>query len=164
MKMTTLKVEDIIPYENNPRHNDDAVAAVAESIRQCTYVQPIITDEDHVILAGHTRLKALKLLGVEECQVIIYEGLTNDQKRKFRYLDNKTGEAAFWDLDKLEKALEELDFGDLDFFSMTIRDSLADDFTVNEPGDYTGAVEYGLEEFDDEEFRYECQECGFRFN
>lgn len=159
MIMRTLSIKDIIPYENNPRINDEAVGAVAESIRQCSYVQPIIIDEDHVILAGHTRLKALKILGVEKCQCLICDGLTEEQKRKFRYLDNKTGEAAFWDIAKLEEELEGLDLGDLDFFNLT-----NEEFEVGDPGDYTGAVEYGLEEFDDEGFKYECPECGFRFN
>ena len=159
MKLTTLKLEEIFPYPNNPRINDQAVDAVAESIRQCSYVQPIIVDENHVILAGHTRLKALKLIGAEECQVLIYGGLTDEQKRKFRYLDNKTGEAAFWDITKLEEELEGLDLGELDFFNLA-----GEDFSIDGPGEYTGAVEYGLEEFDDEGFRYECPECGFRFN
>ena len=66
MKLMELKLSDIHPYENNPRKNDDAVNAVAESIRQCTYITPVIVDEDHVILAGHTRYKALKALGYEE--------------------------------------------------------------------------------------------------
>lgn len=158
-KLITLSLDEIHPYENNPRFNDNAVEAVAESIRQCTYVQPIIIDEDHVILAGHTRLKALKLLGVEQCQCLVYSGLTEEQKRKFRYLDNKTGEAALWDLEKLEQELEGLDLGDLDFFNMTV-----EDFEMREDQELTGAVEYGLEEFGDEEFKYECPECGFRFN
>lgn len=159
MKLRKMRVEEIIPYENNPRVNDQAVEAVAESIKQCSYVQPIIIDEKHVILAGHTRLKALKYLGVEECQVLIYDGLTEEKKRKFRYLDNKTGEAAFWDLDKLEQELEQVDLGELDFFNMTVGE-----FKVGGAGEYTGAVEYGTEEFGDEEFKYECPECGFFFN
>lgn len=158
-KLITLSLDEIHPYENNPRFNDNAVEAVAESIRQCTYVQPIIIDEDHVILAGHTRLKALKLLGVEQCQCLVYSGLTEEQKKKYRYLDNKTGEAALWDLEKLEQELEGLNLGDLDFFNMTV-----EDFEMREGQELTGAVEYGLEEFSDEEFKYECPECGFRFN
>ena len=55
MKMQKLKLAEIVPYGNNPRKNDSAVNAVAESIRQCSYITPVIVDEDHVILAGHTR-------------------------------------------------------------------------------------------------------------
>ncbi len=61
MKLQKLKLSEIEPYKNNPRKNDDAVNAVAESIRQCSYITPIIVDEDHVIIAGHTRYKALVL-------------------------------------------------------------------------------------------------------
>lgn len=159
MRLVEMSVTDIIPYPNNPRVNDEAVEAVAESIRQCSYIQPIIVDETRTVLAGHTRLKALRLLGVERCECLIIEGLTEEQKRKFRYLDNKTGEAAVWDLEKLEQELEGLDMGGLDFFNLTVGD-----FSVNIRGDFTGAIEYGADEFEDEEFKYECPECGFRFN
>ena len=66
MKLQKLKLADIEPYKNNPRKNDDAVNAVAESIRQCSYITPIIVDEDHVIIAGHTRYKALVALGYSQ--------------------------------------------------------------------------------------------------
>ncbi len=69
------------PYENNPRINDEAVDDVAESIRQCSYIAPIIIDEDGVILAGHTRYKALKKLGYQECEVVIASDLTEAQKK-----------------------------------------------------------------------------------
>ena len=63
MKLKTVPISSIKPYEHNPRRNDDAVDAVAESIRQCSYVAPIVVDENNVILAGHTRWKALQQLG-----------------------------------------------------------------------------------------------------
>ena len=109
MKLVKLKLSDIVPYENNPRKNDEAVNAVAESIRQCSYITPIIVDEEHVILAGHTRYKALVSLGIDEVQCLVCEGLSEEDKKKYRYLDNKTGEKATWDLLKLEKELEGLD-------------------------------------------------------
>lgn len=115
MKLITMKLSDISPYPNNPRINSKAVDAVAESIRQCTYVAPIIVDEDHVILAGHTRYKALKKLKHTEAQVIVKDGLTEEQKRKYRILDNKTNEFAEWDLDLLGIELDGLDFGEFDF-------------------------------------------------
>ncbi len=91
MKLQKLKLADIKPYENNPRRNDDAVNAVAESIRQCSYITPILVDEDHVIIAGHTRYKALMALGETEAECLICDGLTEEQKKKYRFLDNKTG-------------------------------------------------------------------------
>ncbi len=160
MKLVTLKLTDIHPYENNPRKNDDAVNAVAESIRQCTYITPIIVDEEHVILAGHTRYKALKALGTEEVPCLVCDGLTEEQKKKYRFLDNKTGEKATWDLMKLEVELEGVDLEGFDFFGM------AEDLTVDTGAERTasGSTEFDTEVFGDEEFKYECPTCGFRFN
>jgi site-specific DNA-methyltransferase (adenine-specific) len=114
-QLKTVKLKDIVPYENNPRHNDQAVEAVKESIKQCEYIAPIIVDENMVILAGHTRHKALKSLGKKDAEVMIVTGLTEEQKRKYRLLDNKTNELAEWDIDALELELEDLDFEGFDF-------------------------------------------------
>lgn len=115
MQLITMKLKDIRPYPNNPRKNDTAVEAVAESIRQCGYVAPIIVDEYDVILAGHTRYKALKKLGRSEAEVIVKEGLSDEQKKKYRLLDNKTCELAAWDFDLLAEELDGIDFGELSF-------------------------------------------------
>ena len=115
MKLVKKKIAEITPYENNPRINDQAVDAVAESIKQCGYVQRIVVDESGVILAGHTRFKALQQLGYDEIEVAIAEGLTEEQKKKYRLLDNKTNELAAWDFEKLDEELANLDFGDFDF-------------------------------------------------
>ena len=125
MKLITLEIDEIIPYLNNPRKNNSAVDAVAESIRQCEYIAPIIVDENHVILAGHTRWKALKQLGYTEVQAIEKEGLSEEQKRKYRLLDNKTGELSGWDFSELEKEIVGLDFEGFDFgFDLLKEDDL----------------------------------------
>ena len=129
MQIKMVPIADIIPYENNPRKNDKAVDAVAESIRQCGYVAPIIIDEEHIILAGHTRYKALLKLGWKEADVVIRTGLTEEQKRKYRILDNKTSEFAEWDFDKLQMELEGLDFGGFDF-DLSSLDNMARDFNT----------------------------------
>ena len=105
MRYVKKELKEIRPYENNPRIIDDAVDDVVESIRQCSYIAPIIVDEEGVILAGHTRYKALQKLGYKECDVVEVTDLTEEQKKKYRYLDNKTGEKATWDLMKLETEL-----------------------------------------------------------
>ena len=115
MELQTLKIKDIHPYERNARKNDQAVDAVAKSIEQCTYVAPIVVDENHVILAGHTRWKALKKLGRTECECIVKDGLTDEQKKKYRLLDNKTNELADWDFDLLADELDGLDLTAFDF-------------------------------------------------
>lgn len=111
----TVNIDDLTPYDNNPRNNDAAVDAVAESIRQCGYIAPIVVDEDGVILAGHTRYKALRALEREQVDIIIVQGLNDDQKRKYRLLDNKTNELAGWDFEALEAELDGLDFDGFDF-------------------------------------------------
>ena len=115
MELKKMKLSDIKPYGKNPRKNDGAVDAVAESIKQCGYCSPIVVDENYEVLAGHTRLKALKKLGRKECEVVVKEGLTEEQKQKYRILDNKTGEFAEWDLDILQEQLKDLDFEGFDF-------------------------------------------------
>ena len=115
MKIKSMPMAKITPYEHNPRKNDAAVDAVAESIRQCGYVAPIIIDEAGVILAGHTRYKALQQLGWATAKVCVAEGMSEEQKRKYRILDNKTNELAEWDEDLLAIELDGLDFDGFDF-------------------------------------------------
>lgn len=115
MQLIKKKLTEIKPYKRNPRINDNAVEAVKESIRQCEYVAPIVVDEKGVILAGHTRYKALKEMGVDEIEVCVKSGLTEEQKKKYRILDNKTAELADWDFDLLAQELDGLDFDGFDF-------------------------------------------------
>lgn len=114
MELVTLKIKDIKPYDRNARRNNQAVEAVAESILQCEYISPIIVDENHVILAGHTRWKALKKLGRKDAECVVKAGLTDEQKRKYRLLDNKTSEIADWDYNLLLSELDGLDFGEME--------------------------------------------------
>ena len=122
MEYQKKRLEEINPYENNPRINDDAVEDVMESIRQCSYIAPIVVDEDGVILAGHTRYKALLRLGYDECDVIVAEGLNEEQKRKYRLYDNKTAELAEWDQRKLMEELSDVDFLGYDFGQPSVRE------------------------------------------
>jgi site-specific DNA-methyltransferase (adenine-specific) len=114
MELKKIELSKIKPYEKNARKNDEAVEYVVKSIQQCEYIAPIILDENNVILAGHTRYKALKKLGYKEAECVIKEGLTEEQKKKYRLLDNKTAEFADWDFDLLKDELDGIDFGDLE--------------------------------------------------
>lgn len=117
MELVKLRIEDLKPYANNPRYNDDAVEALEESIGQVGDIAPIVVDENHEMLAGHTRWRALNNLGYDVVDCVVVAGLTDEQKRKFRLLDNKTAEIAEWDLEKLKDELDGLDFGEFDFWS-----------------------------------------------
>ncbi len=110
MKIINIKVEEIKPYEQNPRINDHAVEKVANSIKEFGIKQPLVIDKNNVLIVGHTRLKAMQQLGIEEAPCIVASDLTEEQAKAYRLADNKTGELAEWDLDKLE--LELLDFDD----------------------------------------------------
>ena len=155
MEVRKVKVKDIKEYEKNPRKNDAAVKDVMQSITDCGYCNPIIVDEDMVVLAGHTRLKAIKKLGWKDVDVCIRGGLTEEQKKKYRIYDNKTSEFAEWDLDKLADEIEGIDFEGYDIGFDLLKDT---DFVVMKN------TEYSDESFSDREFECECQECGFRFN
>lgn len=108
VKIIEVKTEDIIPYENNPRRNDQAVEKVAESIKQFGFKVPIVIDKENVIVSGHTRLKAAELLGLDKIPCIVADDLTEAQIKMFRLADNKTAELAEWDFEKLEEELAEL--------------------------------------------------------
>ncbi len=97
LKLERRSLASLHKYENNPRNIEKAVPQVAESIRQCGYITPIVIDEDGVILAGHTRYEALLETGATECDVIVAKGLSEEQRKKYRILDNKTGERASGD-------------------------------------------------------------------
>lgn len=138
MELKKVKISEIKPYAGNPRKNKAAVDAVAESIKQCDYIAPIIVDENMEVLAGHTRLKALKKLGRKNVEIVVKAGLTEEQKRKYRLLDNKTNELAEWDIPQLAIELEGLDFEGLDI-DWGIPDISAE-LDTEEPEDYAEAT------------------------
>ncbi|MEE0937677.1 MAG: ParB N-terminal domain-containing protein [Bacteroidales bacterium] len=124
MNITERKISDIIPYENNPRNNKNAIEKVAESIREFGFKVPIIVDKGGIIVAGHTRLEAAKLLGLKKVPVIVADDLTPEQVKAFRLADNKVAEFSTWDFKKLNEELSELgsafnfegfEFSDFDF-------------------------------------------------
>ena len=107
-------IDAVRPYERNPRLNDQAVDAVAASLKEFGFRQPIVVDADGVIIAGHTRWKAAKKLGLAKVPVHVATDLTPEQVRAYRIADNKTGELAEWDLEILPIELSELREGGFD--------------------------------------------------
>lgn len=109
MDIEIVPVDQLVPYYNNPRLNNDAVDAVANSIKEFGFKQPIVIDKDNVIIAGHTRWEASQELGLTEVPIIRADDLTEEQIKAYRIADNKTAELADWDLDKLELEMMDLD-------------------------------------------------------
>ncbi|GIX04925.1 MAG: hypothetical protein KatS3mg114_0794 [Planctomycetaceae bacterium] len=114
MTIDTWPIDRLVPYDKNPRLNDDAVEAVARSIQEFGFRQPIVVDEDGVIIIGHTRLKAARKLGLSEVPVHVACGLSPDKIKALRIADNKTAEIAEWNLELLPIELSELQGMDFD--------------------------------------------------
>lgn len=151
MEIVMMNIDEIIPYENNPRKNDDAVEAVANSIKNFGFKSPIVVDANKVIVNGHTRLKASKLLGLTMVPVIIASDLTEEQCRALRLADNKTAEIASWDKKLLMQELESIDWEGLemdmtDFGFDNIFDSKPQEVTHDdfEEGQYIPATPYSM--------------------
>jgi ParB family chromosome partitioning protein len=121
MQTVMLKITEIKPYWRNPRRNDDAIGAVIQSIKQFGFNQPIILDADNVIIAGHTRYKALQQLGVETVPCIIKADLSAQDAKAYRIADNKTSELASWDITKLIPELREIEaIDDMEIYFPTL--------------------------------------------
>jgi len=105
MKVENWDIGKVKPYANNPRNNDDAVEATANSIKEFGWQQPIVVDTDGMIIVGHTRLKAAKKLKLKQVPVTVAENLTEEQAKAYRLADNKTGDLAEWENDLLQQEL-----------------------------------------------------------
>lgn len=122
MEIVYKKIDELKPYENNPRFNDDAVEYVAKSIKEFGFKVPIVLDKNNVIVAGHTRYKASMELGLDEVPCIIADDLTEEQVKAFRLADNKVSEQASWNFDLLEDELEDILEIDMEQFDFKILD------------------------------------------
>lgn len=155
MKVENKPIDSIKPYENNPRDNDDAINAVANSLHEFGWQQPIVVDKDNVIIAGHTRYKAAQSLGLKEVPVVVASNLSDQQVKAYRLADNKTAELADWDTKKLDEELQDiLDIDMTDFgFDEDIEFDPADDVDtrIDEPTD--------IDE-DDDLIEVKCPKCG----
>lgn len=148
MKVENRSVEELVPYEKNPRINKDAVGKVAKSIEKFGFKVPIIISEENVIVAGHTRLKAAKQLGIENVPCVVASDLTEAELKAFRIADNKVAEYSEWDETLLEIELRELENIGFDIeeigFSMEELDADIND-EVADKDDLSGEITAGYE-------------------
>lgn len=139
IKVQWLNLDQVRPYVKNPRRNDAAVDGVAASIDEFGWKQPLVIDSEGIIIAGHTRYKAAKKLGLKTVPCIIADDLTEEQAKAYRLADNKVSEKAEWDFDFLPDELAgivEIDmsaFGfDFDFNSEENSEVFEDDYEIEE--------------------------------
>ena len=119
MQIIEKNISDLVPYENNPRRNEDAVQYVKASIQEFGFKVPVIIDKDNVIIAGHTRLLAAKELEMEKIPCILADDLSEEQVKAFRLADNKVAEMSAWDWSKLEDELDSLSLESPDGLDMS---------------------------------------------
>lgn len=119
MNIIELEVEKLVPYENNPRKNDEAVDKVALSISAFGFKVPIVIDKNNVIVTGHTRAKAAKKLGLATVPCIMADDLTDEQIKAFRLADNKVAEFSQWDEAKLLQELQALEDIDMSLYGFS---------------------------------------------
>lgn len=166
MNTKILKLKDIHPYENNPRINDHAVDAVAESISKFGYVQLMAVDKDDVLVVGHTRLKAMKKLFGEdhEAEVIVLDHLNEKAINAYRIADNKVAELADWSIPELayEMSLlvEDYDFSKLGFANKELKMLLGEEEVVEQKTEEKLVIAIGKDKFavDPKEFEAWQQE------
>ena len=154
-QITFKPLDEVRPYANNPRKNDDAVEYVVNSIKEFGFKVPIIIDGSGEIVAGHTRYKAAKQLGMEEIPCIVAGDLTEEQIKAFRLADNKVSEKAGWDFELLESELDEImDFNMSDFGFEELSDIDMDGFFEQSENE---------SETRDEPKEIKCPHCGMYF-
>ena len=147
MNVIDVPITEIIPYENNPRRNQKAVDAVANSIKEFGFKNPIIVDEDMVIIAGHTRRLAAIKLGLQSVPVIIARDLTEEQVRAYRLADNRVASFSTWDEEKLKEEIADINNIDLSDFGFK-QDAIASIFTEKQDNQ-------------DGKKTHFCPKCGF---
>lgn len=156
LQVIDFDINELRPYDKNPRNNERAIEYVKNSIEKFGMNVPLVIDINKVIVTGHTRYEACKLLGYKTVPCLIADDLTEMQIKAFRLVDNKVAEMATWDFDMLEDELANIDM-DMDIFGFDFNS--AEGNTIQAMNE-----EISLEQFSDETFEYECPVCGFRFN
>tara|TARA_R110000823_G_C15880417_1_gene495013 strand:- start:75 stop:1283 length:1209 start_codon:yes stop_codon:yes gene_type:complete len=139
MKITDVKIEDIIPYHDNPRVNEDAINVVKKSLEEFGFQQPLVLDKDNTIIVGHTRYAAATELGYKEIPCFIADNLNDEKIKAYRIMDNKSAEYASWNYGLLTKEMTDLleSNYDLEFTGFTDKEiqDLGLDFDLEEYAD-----------------------------
>lgn len=146
MEIKLIDIEEIKPYENNPRINSESLQYVVNSIKEFGFKVPLVLSKDYIIITGHTRYLASKELGLKQIPCIIADDLNEEQVKAFRIADNKVSEVATWDYELLNQELDLLAANgvDLDDFGFLTEDS-GIDFIDNIINDGIGGTEADID-------------------
>jgi ParB-like chromosome segregation protein Spo0J len=159
MKIEQWEIGKVKPYDRNPRRNDKAVEAVAKSIKEFGFRQPIVVDSAGVIVVGHTRYKAALKLGLATVPVHVAADLTPQQARAYRIADNRTNETAEWDVDLLPIELGELKGDGVDLKLLGFTDKELAEYLK----DFDTDLEDGQADADEAAQTVHCPKCGHEF-
>lgn len=159
-KLVERLVSDLVPYERNARtHTKDQISKLVKSIKQFGFTQPILIDENNLILAGHGRLEAAKEAGLDKVPCVVKEGLTQEQKQAYIIADNKIAEEAGWDKTILKLEFEDLKLADFDCDLTGFTPGEVDNlFKIPEPPK-------DFEEFDENiKTDHQCPSCHYQWS
>lgn len=158
-ELQSVEIAKIKPYKNNAKiHSKNQLKKLQESISEFGFLTPCLIDQDFNLIAGHGRVEAAKALGMKEVPCVFVEELTEQQRKAYILTDNKLSELAEWDLEILNQELAELSEAGMDITLVGFE--LNNEITQ----ELNDGVEISIESLGDENFKYECPECGFRFD
>ena len=158
MQIVEKNINDIKPYEKNPRKNDSAVDAVTNSIGEFGFKVPVVIDKDNVIVCGHTRYKAAKKLGLDTVPCVVADDLTDEQIKAYRLADNKASELAEWDIDLLGEELDDIFDIDMSDFGFNLTEEEDTQTEREDLSDKVGETYEVIIECDSEEQQAEIYE------
>jgi ParB-like chromosome segregation protein Spo0J len=160
LEIEYMSTSELIPYANNAKlHTPEQIEQIKKSIQEFGMCDPVaIWDEDGTIIEGHGRVMACEALGIDQVPVIRLKDLTDEQRRAYALVHNKLTMDTDFDYDMLMTELEDVEIDLSEYgFDYEAEDEDADGITIENK-------EYNVNDFQDEKFDYECEECGFRFN
>lgn len=162
--MEYVKTDELVFSSKNPRnHPEEQIEKLINSIRDFGFINPVLIDENNIIIVGNGRTMAAKRIGLTEVPVFRIENLTEEQKKAYAIIENKLTEEGDWNYDLLNSELEAIGldmtrYGFEEFENMKVIDPEDEQEVINTN------TEYEWSDFDDENFTYECDACGFQFN
>ncbi len=161
MNITEVSIESVKPYNKNPRINDDAVQVVKKSLKEFGFQQPLVLDQDNVVIVGHTRLLAAIELGLKKVPCVIASNLDKEKIKAYRIMDNKSAEYASWNYGLLTEEMNDLLQKDYDLSLTGFNLEELNNLGIN--ADFDQFAELGLTDEDLYELSFDGTKYDYRF-